>query len=143
MEQMLAAVNQYLGDQGLLLRQGAIVDATIINAPTSTKNRDQARGPEMRHIRKSAQYFFGMKAHICVDAQSGLAHTVTTTAAHVAEVLEAEKLLHGEEYVAYADAGYIGADKRASRQGLTWHVAARRGRVNALPEGELKRVTKR
>jgi transposase, IS5 family len=140
---MLDAVNQHLSHHGLTLRQGTIVDATIINAPTSTKNRDKSRDSEMTHTRKGAQYYFGMKAHIGVDAESGLVHTVTTTAAHVADVLEAEKLLHGEEHAAYADAGYIGVEKRVSRQGLIWHVAARRGRISALPEGELKQVTKR
>jgi transposase, IS5 family len=84
-----------------------------------------------------------MKAHIGVDAESGLVHTITTTPANTADVMEVEKLLHGEETVAYADAGYIGADKRVTRRGLIWHIAARRGSVKAMPEGELKQVTKR
>jgi IS5 family transposase len=140
--QMLDAVNKHLGQQGLLLRAGTIVDATIIHAPSSTKNRDRARDPEMHQTRKGLQYFFGMKAHAGVDAESGLVHTVTTTPANVADVLEAEKLLHGQEAVVYADAGYRGADKRAAKRGRTWHIAARRGSVKALPEGELKEATK-
>jgi transposase, IS5 family len=140
---MLETVNHHLSRHGMTLRQGTIVDATIINAPTSTKNRDQARDPEMRHTRKGQQFYFGMKAHIGVDAESGLVHTVTTTPANTADVLEVEKLLHGEETVAHADAGYVGADKRVTRRGLTWHIAARRGSVKTMPEGELKQVTKR
>jgi transposase, IS5 family len=101
---ILDTVNKHLGQHGLTLRQGTIVDATIINAPTSTKNRDQARDPEMYHTRKGQQFYFGMKAHIGVDAESGLVHTVTTTPANTADVMEVEKLLHGEETVAYADA---------------------------------------
>jgi IS5 family transposase len=84
-----------------------------------------------------------MKAHIGVDAESGLVHSVTTTSANVGDVLEVAKLLHGEETVAYADAGYRGADKRVAKPGLTWHIAARRGGVKAMPDGELKAITKR
>jgi IS5 family transposase len=140
---MLEVVNAHLSQHGLLLRQGTIVDATTINAPSSTKNRDKTRDPEMHQTRKGLQYYFGMKAHIGVDAESGLVHTVTTTPANVGDVLEVERLLHGDETVAYADAGYRGADKRAAKPGLTWHIAARRGGVKAMPEGELKEVTKR
>jgi IS5 family transposase len=139
---MLATVNKHLGQQGLLLRSGTIVDATIIHAPSSTKNRQKARDAEMHQTRKGLQYFFGMKAHIGVDAQSGLVHTVTTTAANVADVTETAKLLHGKEKTVYADAGYRGADKRAAKRGRTWHIAARRGSVKAMPEGELKEATK-
>jgi transposase, IS5 family len=136
-------IQNSIGDRGLTLRQGTIVDATIINPPTSTKNRDQARDPEMRHTRKGQQYYFGMKAHIGVDAASGLVHTVTTTPANTGDVMEVEKLLQGDETVAYADAGYLGADKRIARRGLTRHIGARRGSIKTMPEGELKQVTKR
>ena len=80
---MLEVVNAHLSQHGLLLRQGTIVDATIINAPSSTKNRDKTRDPEMHQTRKGLQYYFGMKAHIGVDAESGLVHSVTTTSANV------------------------------------------------------------
>lgn len=139
---ILDAVNAHLGQQGLLLRQGTIVDATIIQAPSSTKNRDKQRDPEMHQTKKGQQWYFGMKAHIGVDVESGLVHTVTTTPANVGDVTEVAKLLHGKEKTVYADAGYQGAEKRAAKRGRTWHIAAKRGSVKAMPEGELKDAVK-
>jgi IS5 family transposase len=139
---VLAAVNAYLTDKGLLLRQGTIVDATIIHAPSSTKNATKSRDPEMHQTRKGQQWYFGMKAHIGVDVESGLVHTVTTTAANVADVAEVAGLLHGKEKTVHADAGYIGAQKRAPKRGRKWHIAAKRGRVKAMPEDELKEATR-
>lgn len=139
------AINTYLTDKGLLLRQGTIVDATIIHAPSSTKNAAKARDPEVHQTRKGQQWYFGMKAHIGVDVESGLTHTVTTTAANVADVAdvaEVAELLHGKEKTVYADAGYIGAEKRAPKRGRKWYVAAKRGKIKAMPEGELKEATK-
>lgn len=138
---VLAAVNAYLTDKGLLLRQGTIVDATIIHAPSSTKNEAKSRDPEMHQTRKGQQWYFGMKAHIGVDVESGLTHTVTTTAANVADVTEVAELLHGKERTVHADAGYIGADKRAPKRGRKWYIAAKRGKVKAMPEDELKEAT--
>ncbi|MBB6243711.1 IS5 family transposase [Rhodanobacter sp. MP1X3] len=135
---LLEAVNTYLSGKGLLLRQGTIVDTTIIQAPSSTKNRDKQRDPDMRQTKKGQQWYFGMKAHIGVDVESGLVHTVTTTPANVSDVTEVDKLLHGKEKTVHADAGYIGAEKRAPKRGRTWYIAAKRGRVKAMPEGELK-----
>jgi IS5 family transposase len=139
---VLAAINSYLTDKGLLLRQGTIVDATIIHAPSSTKNAAKARDPEMHQTRKGQQWYFGMKAHIGVDVESGLVHTVTTTAANVADVAEVAELLHGKEKSVYADAGYIGAENRAPKRGRKWRIAAKRGRIKAMPESELKEATK-
>lgn len=139
---MLEAVNAHLSGKGLLLRQGTIVDATIIAAPSSTKNKDRQRDPAMHQTKKGQQWYFGMKAHIGVDVESGLVHTVTTTPANVSDVTEVDKLLHGKEKTVYADAGYQGAQKRAPKRGRTWHIAARRGSVKALPEGELKEAIK-
>jgi IS5 family transposase len=139
---VFATVNGYLGDKGMLLREGTIVDATIIHAPPSTKNKDHKRDPDMHQTRKGNQWYFGMKAHIGVDAESGLTHTLTTTAANVGDVVEIDKLLHGKEKAVYADAGYTGAEKRAPKRGRKWHIAAKRSKVKALPEGELKEATK-
>ncbi|WEN13762.1 IS5 family transposase [Rhodanobacter sp. AS-Z3] len=136
------AVNAHLSGQGLLLRQGTIVDATIIQAPSSTKNADKQRDPDMRQTKKGQQWYFGMKAHIGVDVESGLVHTVTTTPANVGDVTEVDKLLHGQEKTVHADAGYQGAEKRAPKRGRTWHIAAKRGSVKAMPEGELKDAVK-
>lgn len=140
---LLATVNAHLTDKGLLLRQGTIVDATIIHGAPSTKNKTKSRDPDMHQTRKGNQWYFGMKAHIGVDAESGLVHTVTTTPANVADVVEVGNLLHGKEKRVYADAGYIGAEKRKgmAERGRQWLIAAKRGSVKAMPEDELKEVT--
>jgi IS5 family transposase len=88
-EQMLQTVNALLGARGLLLRQGTVVDATLIAAPSSTKNASGERDPEMKQSKKGNQWYFGMKCHIGVDADSGLVHTVRGTAGNVADVVEA------------------------------------------------------
>ncbi len=139
---ILETVNAYLGQKGLLLRQGTIVDATIIAAPSSTKNRDKQRDPEMHQTKKGQQWYFGMTAHIGVEVESGLVHTVTTTPANVGDVTEVGNLLHGKEKTVHADAGYQGAEKRAPKRGRKWYIAAKRGSVKAMPEGELKEAVK-
>jgi IS5 family transposase len=93
---ILQVINGYLGDRGLLLRQGTVVDATIIHAPSSTKNKDGKRDPEMHQAKKGNQYYFGMKSHIGVDTESGLVDSVVGTAANVADVTQVDQLLHGE-----------------------------------------------
>lgn len=141
--QMLATVNAHLVDRGLLLREGTMVDATIIHAAPSTKNRAKARDPQMHQTRKGNQWSFGMKAHIGVDRDSGLVHTVVGTAANVADVTQTAALLHGAEQVVHGDAGYTGADKCDELRGkvLHWNIAEKRGKVKALPEGALKEAT--
>lgn len=121
-------INGYLGDRRLSLRQGTIVDATIIHAPSSTKNKDGKRDPEMHQTKKGNQYYFGAKAHIGVDDQSGVVHSVVVTAANVADITQVDKLLHGEENVVCADAGYTGVEKHEEHTGrqVIWQVAARR-----------------
>jgi transposase, IS5 family len=122
---MMATINAGLAQQGLILKTGTIVDATIIAAPSSTKNKDGERDPEMHQTKKGNAWHFGMKAHISVDAESGLVHTVIGTAANVNDVTQGAALLHGEEEVVFADAGYRGIDKRDDAKDLevTWHVA--------------------
>jgi IS5 family transposase len=127
-------INAHLADQGLLMRAGTIVDATIIAAPSSTKNADNTRDPEMHQTKKGNQWHFGMKAHIGVDAQSGLVHTVVGTAANVSDLNVAGALLHGAEHAAFADAGYQGVHKRVEAKGPAWHVAMRRGKRRKLNE---------
>jgi IS5 family transposase len=109
---ILAKVNAHLSRKGLSLRGGTIVDATIIAAPSSTKNQDGQRDPQMHQTKKGNQWYFGMKAHIGVDDESGLVHHVECTAANVGEVTQVHKLLHGEEDTICGDSGYTGADKR-------------------------------
>lgn len=124
---ILEVINGYLGDRGLMLRQGTIVDATIIHAPTSTKNKEGKRDPEMHQTKKGNQYFFGMKAHIGVDADTGLTHSVVGTAANVADVTQVDQLLHGEETHVCGDAGYTGVEKRPEHGGreMIWSISAR------------------
>lgn len=105
-EQILLTVNELLSQRGLLLKAGTVVDATLIPAPCSTKNKDKARDPEMHSSKKGNQWYFGMKAPIGVDADSGLVHTVRGTSGHVGDVTEGNALLHEEETVAFGDAGY-------------------------------------
>jgi IS5 family transposase len=133
-EQFLQTVNQHLTDAGLLLKEGTAIDATLIAAPSSTKNKDGERDPEMHQTKKGNQWYFGMKAHIGVDADSGLVHTVVGTAANVNDVTQAHALVHGEEKDVFSDAGYQGVEKRADTQDIktTWHVAMRPGKRRAL-----------
>lgn len=138
--EILKRINAYLTRKGLLLKRGSMVDATIIAAPSSTKNADGERDPEMHQTKKGNQWHFGMKAHIGADVDSGLVHTVVTTPANEADVEVVDELLHGKEEVAYADAGYAGAQHRVTRKNLRWEIAARRGRIKALPEGRHKRA---
>ena len=132
--QILAVVNATLADKGLMLKQGTVVDATLIAAPSSTKNQDGERDPDMHQTKKGNQWHFGMKAHIGVDADSGLVHTVVGTAANVNDVTQATALVHGEETVVFADAGYQGVANREEVQGIeaNWHVAMRPGKRRVL-----------
>lgn len=132
--QILATVNATLTAKGLLLRSGTVVDATLIAAPSSTKNSTGERDPEMHQTKKGNQWHFGMKAHIGVDADSGLVHSVVGTAANVNDVTQAHALLHGNETDVFADAGYQGVEKREETQGIDvdWHVAMRPGKRKVL-----------
>jgi len=132
-EKILLSVNELLSQRGLLLKAGTVVDATLIAAPTSTKNKDQARDPDMHSSKKGNQWYFGMKAHIGADAESGLVHTVRGTSGHVSDIAEGNTLLHGQETVAFGDAGYQGIEKRSDAQAdVTWHIAMRPGKRKAL-----------
>lgn len=136
---ILQVINGYLQDKGLSLRQGTIVDATIVHAPSSTKSKDGKRDPEMHQTKKGNQYFFGMKAHIGADVESGLVHHVHGTAANVADVTQLTEVLHGKENAVYADAGYIGVEKREEHVGrdLIWQIAARRSIYTAFAQAQL------
>ena len=134
--QILATVNATLTAKGLLLKSGTVVDATLIAAPSSTKNSTGERDPEMHQTKKGNQWYFGMKAHIGVDADSGLVHTVVGTAANVHDVTQASALVHGEETDVFADAGYQGVDKREETQDIDvdWHVTMRPGKRRVLDQ---------
>ena len=130
-------VGAMLEERGLLMRQGTIVDATIIAAPSSTKNKSKARDPEMHQTKKGNQWHFGMKAHIGVDVASGVVHTVKGTAANEADINQMAAVLHGAEEDVFADAGYTGADKRPEHEDrdVSWNIAIKRGIIKALPKG--------
>jgi IS5 family transposase len=136
-EDIFKQVNAHLARKGLLLKRGSIVDATIIAAPSSTKNSTGERDPEMHQTKKGNQWHFGMKAHIAVDAESGLVHTVTATAANEADVEQVADLLHGKEEQVWADSGYRGAQARVKRD-VQWHIAGRPSDMAKLPEGRAK-----
>lgn len=130
---MLEEVNAMLSQRGLMLKVGTIVDATLIAAPSSTKNQDKERDPEMHSSKKGEQMYFGMKAHIGADADSGLVHTVRGTAGNVHDVVEGNSLLHGQEEFGFGDAGYQGVDKRPdAKPDVIWHIAMRPGKRRAL-----------
>ncbi|MFS2017172.1 IS5 family transposase [Massilia sp. CT11-108] len=135
-------INGHLASKGLMMREGTIVDATLIAAPPSTKNRDEKRDPEMHQSKKGKNWFFGMKAHIGVDAKSGLTHTLVTTAGNVSDVTQAHNLLHGDEKMVFGDAGYQGADKRPENadKAVIWHIAMKRSVRKAMKKNPLGRA---
>ncbi|MDB0559549.1 IS5 family transposase, partial [Ralstonia solanacearum] len=129
-----------LCERGLMMKEGTIVDATIIAAPPSTKNETKSRDPEMHQTKKGNAWHFGMKAHLGVDAASGLVHSVEGTAANESDVSQAHALLHGHEEHAFGDAGYTGVEKRDEMQGksVKWQVAVKRGKIKAMRDGIVK-----
>lgn len=135
-QRMFELVNELLTQRGLMVRSGTVVDATLIAAPSSTKNQNRSRDPEMHQTKKGNQWYFGCKAHVGTDAASGLAHSVVVTAANVADVTQAHALLHGKEQDVFADAGYQGVDKRQEVQQhhpkVNWYVAMRPGKRKQL-----------
>lgn len=136
--QLFKTINRWLAEAGVMMTQGTLVDATIIEAPSSTKNKEHQRDPEMHQTKKGNQWHFGMKAHIGVDAKSGLTHSLVTTAANEHDLNQLGNLLHGEEQFVSADAGLPRsatargagrggcglADRRASRQGKNLEAAS-------------------
>jgi len=138
-KKLFEAVNARLSAAGLMMREGTIADATIIAAPPSVKNEAKSRDPEMHQTKKGNQWYFGMKAHIGVDAESGLVHTVVGTAANAADVTQTEHLLHGNEKDVFLDAGYVGAEKREELKNLdiNWQIAMKRGKLKVVPEDTL------
>ena len=136
-EGLFEEINRHLESQGLRLQEGTIVDASIIAAPSSTKNRGKERDPEMHQTKKGNEWHFGMKVHIGVDSQTGVVHSVSTTPANVHDVIETPRLLHGGETQVWCDAGYQGVHKRPENRDLQveWQVAMRPGRRRKLEPG--------
>jgi IS5 family transposase len=144
-EAIFADVNAHLADKGITLRSGTLVDATIIDAPSSTKNKAGARDPEMSSTKKGGDWYFGMKAHIGVDAASGVIHSLETSTAKVHDSQVWDQLLHGEETSVWADKGYVRAEREAifTAQGKVWGVmrkAPKGGELAPLDERANRRI---
>jgi IS5 family transposase len=128
-------LSERLESHGCMMRGGSIVDATIIQAPSSTKNANGKRDPEMRQTKKGNEYYFGMKAHIGADAVSGYVHTVTATAANVHDITEAPKLIRSDDRVIYGDSGYTGLSKRpeinedGQKRSIDYRISLRFGKL--------------
>ncbi len=139
-EKLLAAQSESFEEEGWIMRGGSIVDATIIAAPSSTKNSTGERDPEMHQTKKGNQWYFGMKAHIGVDAGTGYVHSVTCTAANVHDLDEAVNLVRADDEVVSCDAGYQGAQKPPEFTGqeqllrIEWRVAARKAVLRTMAE---------
>jgi len=134
-KKLFKQINRHLQDHGLMLREGSIVDATIIAAPSSTKNEHGERDEEMCQVKKGNEWHFGMKMHIGVDEALGLIHSMETTPANEHDVTVANKLLHGDEERVWGDAGYVGIEKRTEhqRRDVEWLIAMRPGKRRTLP----------
>jgi IS5 family transposase len=149
-QRLFEGINAHLTERGLLLREGTLVDATLIAAAPSTKNKAHARDPEMHQTKKGNQWYFGLKAHIGADAASGLVHSLEATAANESDIAHTHEVLHGQEKLVCGDAGYVGVEKRCEivqaqaqgtiRSDIVWSVAQRRGTVTKMAEGALTRV---
>ena len=134
-QKFFARVNHILEEQGLLMRSGTIVDATIIHAPSSTKNRLKQRDPEMKQTKKGNQWYFGMKAHVG-STKRGIIHSLTTTSANVHDSVEFEKLLHGKEEDIYGDSAYANATRKREYEalGVRWRVSRKASPGHPLSE---------
>jgi IS5 family transposase len=137
-EKLFESQNEIFENEGWIMRGGSIVDATIIAAPSSTKNATGTRDPEMHQTKKGNQWYFGMKAHIGVDAGTGYTHSVTATAANVHDLDETAALVRDDDEVVYVDAGYQGVEKRPEIAGdehlakVEFRVAARKGKLSSM-----------
>ena len=143
---LFRAISADLAARGLLLREGTLVAATLIAAPSATKNQEKKRDPEMHQTKKGNPWYFGMKAPLGADRDSQLVHTVVVTAANAADITKTAELLHGQEQQVHADAGYTGVEKRAEIVALArkidWPIAGKRGTIKSLAEGAEKETLK-
>lgn len=145
-QRIFEEINASLAERGLFMREGTIVDATIIAAAPSTKNKAKQRDPAMKQTRKGNQWYFGMKAHIGVDAATGLTHSLVATSANQADITVAEQLLRDGKEPVYADAGYTGLGKRLGEDDDTLpplRIAARRSAIKKMEDGPEKQIMQR
>jgi len=137
-EKLFEQTRQYLTEKGLMVREGTIVDATILNASSSTKNKEATRDKEMKQTKKGNQWYFGMKAHVGTDTGKGLVHSVKVTNAAVHDSKVMSELLHGEEKAVYGDKAYVGADRQreCESRGIKWCVKRKAVRGTKLSEAD-------
>ena len=140
-EKLFKDVNAYLEEQGIRVSPGSMVDATIVQAPSSTKNRERKRDDDMSSTRKGNQYYFGMKVHIGTDVNSNVVHTATVTSANEADITELPNLLRKDDQVIFADAGYTSDSyKRGARAlGMSWKVNDKRKPKKKMSSSQKKR----
>ena len=143
-EKLFQKIEAYLSEQGLLMSERTIVDATILHAPTSTKNQERQRDPEMKQTKKGNQWYFGMKAHVGTDTQKGLVHSVVVTDASVHDSQILEDLVHGAETALYGDKAYASEDKQRAyeAEGIDWCVSRKARRGQALSQRDSQRNRK-
>lgn len=143
-EQLLAAISDVLESKGALLKGGTMVDATIIHAPSSTKNREKKRDPDMHQTKKGNQWFFGMKVHVGADVNSGTVHTVSVTPANASDIGQLPNLLREDDRAVFGDAGYVHNKlKRAARKaGVLWAVSLKARPKERLGGGQKRRNRK-
>ena len=134
-------IKKHLTEKGFLMKSGTIVDATLLSAPSSTKNQSGKRDPEMSSTKKSGEWHFGMKTHIGVDAESGLVHSITATTAKSHDSTEFENLLYGEEKIVFGDKAYNGKkhQRKFEKQGVAWGVLAKGTRSTPLTDTQKQR----
>jgi len=142
-ERLLTEINAHLAERGWFVGKGTIVDATIINAPSSTKNAEKTRDPEMHQTRKGKQWYFGMKVHTGVDDGFGLVHTVQATSANVADVNVFGELLHGQEERVHADSAYHSQALKAQAEASGVEFAVNERGTRARPLSKAQRARNR
>lgn len=142
-KKLFSVIHRHLDDKGLSLKGGTIVDASIISAPTSTKNKSGQRDPEMHQTKKGNQWYFGMKMHIGTDEANGLIHSVETTSAEEHDITVADRLLHGKERRVWGDAGYVGIEKRDEHKNreVDWFIACRPGKRKMMKKASAELET--
>jgi len=138
-KRLFESTKQYLTEKGLLLREGTIVDATIINASSSTKNREKTRDEEMKQTKKGNQWYFGMKAHVGTDSRKGLVHSIVVTNAAVHDSRVMDDLLHGEEQAVYGDKAYVSEEKKQEYEGkgIEWCIKRKANRGHQLTQEDV------
>jgi len=147
-EKLFETINALLEKEGMIWRGGSIVDATIIEAPSSTKNSSKSRDPDMKQTKKGNEWHFGMKAHIGADAGTGMVHSVSCTAANVHDIQQAHKLVRKEDAFVNGDAGYIGIEKREEIKNddelskIQWRINVRKGKEHKRQEALYREAMK-